>query len=388
MKNFEKVRVLTTFNRKKTLEKSGVAEIEIYIYFSRKERKYISLKKCTEAEWKKFQGSKEDQTVINNYITILNNISSAGEEVNVENFNKRIGYVRNDSENLLQKKYDKMKSSTTGFIDFIMDSITRENLRPATITRRNVVLKSLKEFKKLKRMSDLTRINLLAYDEWLREGNIRTDATIHNYHKTLKMYTRMAKERDLIEKDPYDLCHFSRGKSKERQPLTEDELLAIRNLKNLGIHERRVRDMFIFAAYTGLAYVDLMAFDFKTMTEKYGDSYYIDGNRVKTGSNYFTPILPPAMEILKRNNYELPHMSNQKVNDGLKVLKGLAKITKPVSFHVARHSFATLTLAHDVPIENVARMLGHKDIKTTQIYSKILKSTVQRHGNTLAQVIK
>ena len=93
------------------------------------------------------------------------------------------------------------------------------------------------------------------------------------------------------------------------------------------------------------------------------------------------------MEILERNNYELPHMSNQKVNDGLKVLKGLAKITKPVSFHVARHSFATLTLSHNVPIEKLARMMGHQDIKTTQIYAKILKSTIQKEGDALAASI-
>jgi site-specific recombinase XerD len=68
-------------------------------------------------------------------------------------------------------------------------------------------------------------------------------------------------------------------------------------------------------------------------------------------------------------------------------LESRANINKPLTFHVARHSFATLSLSHDVPIEKVARMLGHQDIKTTQIYAKILKSTIERHSVDLSKAI-
>ena len=123
------------------------------------------------------------------------------------------------------------------------------------------------------------------------------------------------------------------------------------------------------------------------MVEQIGDMYYIDGSRLKTGSNFFTPILPPAMEILEKYNYTLPKISNQKANDYLHIIESRLGINKPITFHVARHSFATLALTHDIPIEKVARMLGHKDIKTTQIYAKILKSTVANHASDLAKAI-
>ena len=151
--------------------------------------------------------------------------------------------------------------------------------------------------------------------------------------------------------------------------------------------EARIRDLFIFAAYTGLAFCDTQDFDFRTMTEQIGDLYYIDGSRLKTGTNFFTPILPPAMEVLKKYNFKLPKISNQKANDILHMIEVRMGLNKPVTFHVARHSFATLSLSHDIPIEKVARMLGHKDIKTTQIYAKVLKSTIANHASDLSKVI-
>ena len=89
------------------------------------------------------------------------------------------------------------------------------------------------------------------------------------------------------------------------------------------------------------------------------------------------------MEVLKKYDYKLPHISNQKANDYLHVIQEKCDIQKSITFHVARHSFATFALAHDVPIENVARMLGHQNIATTQIYAKILHSTIERHAVAL-----
>ena len=132
-------------------------------------------------------------------------------------------------------------------------------------------------------------------------------------------------------------------------------------------------------AYTGLAYCDMSVFDYKTMTEEHSDYTYIDGARLKTGSNFFTPILPPAMEVLKKYDYKLPVVSNQKVNDYLFLLKERLGINKQVTCHIARHSFATLILSYDIPMENLKRMLGHKNIAVTQIYGKILKSNVEKN---------
>ena len=131
----------------------------------------------------------------------------------------------------------------------------------------------------------------------------------------------------------------------------------------------KVRDLFIFSAYTGLAYCDVMAFDFQTMTVKVGDLYFIDGSRIKTGSDYFTPILSPAMAVLKKYNFKLPRISNEKANEYLHLIQARMEMRKNLTFHVARHSFATLALSYDIPIADISKMLGHRDIKVTQIYA-------------------
>lgn len=189
-----------------------------------------------------------------------------------------------------------------------------------------------------------------------------------------------------IPRNPYKVVSIARGKCKERQPLLESELKKMRDFPFNGKLER-VRDLFIFSAYTGLAFCDTQSFDYDTMTIKEGNMTFIDGNRIKTDTKFFTPILGPAMDVLKKYDYELPHLSNQKANDYLHLIQAQLGITKNLTFHVARHSFATLALAHDVPIENVARMLGHEDIRTTQIYAKVLRTTIERHATALQGAI-
>ena len=93
------------------------------------------------------------------------------------------------------------------------------------------------------------------------------------------------------------------------------------------------------------------------------------------------------MEVLKKYDYKLPHMSNQKANEYLKIIRIQLNIRQNMTFHVARHSFATLALAHGISIENVAKMLGHKNIKTTQLYAKVLRKNLTDNSDMLAKEI-
>ena len=301
----------------------------------------------------------------------------------LENLNSHLGV---ETKHIVKKDDEPKNKSKESFIDFIRDQLATEGTRNSTKRQKLVAFDALVRWGKIKTFEDLTHTKLKLWDEWLHEESTRTDACVYNYHKRIKPYVRMAYEKGIIDKDPYTMCHFPRGKSKERKPLTEVELKKMREAE-LPSKEAKVRDLFIFAAYTGLAFCDVMDFDFESMTEKSGDMYFIDGSRLKTGTNFFTPILAPAMEVLERYNYKLPKISNQKANDYLHLVESRLKINKSITFHVARHSFATLSLSHDVPIEKVARMLGHSDIKTTQIYAKILKSSVEKHALNLSNAI-
>ena len=256
------------------------------------------------------------------------------------------------------------------FIEFCRNRFENEGLAKNSVKDFTVVFNALEECGCLNTFADLTKANVMAWDTWLRMGNKRSDYTINGYHKKVKKYTKILWQLEMIESDPYQYVKFPKGSNKERNPLDETELLKMRNLKCKGYLER-ARDRFIFMAYTGLAFCDMDLFDFDTMTEERKDYTYIDGERLKTGSKFFTPILPPAMDVLKKYDYKLPKITNQKLNEYCHVIESLCEIHKPVTCHIARHSFATLMLYYGFTLEEVKKMLGHKDIKTTQIYAKL-----------------
>lgn len=290
------------------------------------------------------------------------------------------------SENSEPNGVCKKSSVSDDFLRYMEDAIKKENIQYATFKHKRTTVDLLKKFGKIRKYSDLTPGNILSFDEWLRDGT-RSDVTVSGYHKVVKMYVHKLHIAEIISSNPYDRVKIKRGRNKEREPLTEDELKALR-LANLTGKLDRVRDLFIFSAYTGLSYADAQLFDYKTMTEKLGDMYYIDGERVKTGSKYFTPILGPAMKVLKKYNYKLPRISNQKGNDYLHIIQDRLQIRKKMTFHVARHSFATMCLTNGCTIEEVCKMLGHHDIRTTQIYAKILKTTIMRTSEALFKNIR
>ena len=347
--------VTVIFDRLGAAKRSGRGKIEIRVYLSANVRKYIVVGETSRMGWKTFQHSQELALKVEHYEEIVNAMKLLGEDMTI-------------------------------FIEFMRSEIKREKLREGTLRHKKLVLDTLVSYGKIKTIADLTPANIRAFDRWLHDTGERTEVTIWNYHKRIKKYTRILKLNEIIEHDPYEYCKISRGHSKPRTPLTEQELLKLRKVQLIDKLDR-VRDLFIFAAYTGMAYADVQRFDFKKMTHKIGRLYYIDSERLKTGTEFYTPILKPAMDVLKKYDFKLPKITNQKANDYLHVIEVQCGFKKSLTFHLARHSFATLALAHDVPIEDISRMLGHSDIKTTQIYCKILKTTVQRHSEVLASSI-
>ncbi|MBQ3539508.1 MAG: tyrosine-type recombinase/integrase [Bacteroidaceae bacterium] len=383
--------VRVVFDRRKRVEATGKGNVEIIIQLSRLAVKKIIVDSMTPEEWEVYKDAPYLKKEVANYEKIVNAMELLGEDMTVDNFNKHIGVdtpVRNTSKKKSKESVSETKDEriNESFLDFMHDAIVKEKSAATTKRQKFVALDALRRWGGIVTFADISTKKLREYDAWLREDGTRSDVAVNNYHKRTKMYVRQAYEKGIIEKDYYSMVHFPRGKCKERNPLSEAELMKLRTVE-LPSREARVRDLFIFSAYTGLAFCDAQAFDFFTMAEQRGDMFYIDGSRLKTGTKFYTPILPPAMEVLKRYNFQLPKISNQKGNEYLRVVKSIAGIRKPLTFHIARHSFATLSLSHDVPIEKVARMLGHTDIKTTQIYAKILKSTIETYATELSKAI-
>lgn len=384
-----KTYVTPVFDRRKKVESMGYGKVELLIKVSTTVKKYVGLKFCNECEWQTYHHSSELKNTIKMYNDIVIRMLDLETEISLDILNSYLGVEKTKDE---EKEKQTKLSSATGFIDFMKEQMDKEQLGEGTRKHKKSAIDAIEAFGRLSRFADLTPKNVKDFDEKIRNeklenGKLRTATTVDNYHKVLKKYARLAFEYDFIAKNPYDspLCKFKRGVHAERKPLSEAELKRIIDLEITNEKLCKARDLFIFSAYTGLAYIDAQNFDFEKMTEKSGDTYYIDGARVKTGEPYFTPILPPAMDVLKKYNYVLPKISNQKLNDYLHVIEGMVGINKNMTSHVARHSFATLVLAHDVPIEKVAKMLGHAEIKTTQIYAKVMKSSIEKHTQALIQ---
>jgi len=238
--------------------------------------------------------------------------------------------------------------------------------------------------------SDLTYENVLKFDYWLRSKD-KTTSTILKYHSVLKMYITHAIRLDLFtaQNNPYLKFKPERPKPGKRKYLDIDEVRSIEEKEFSMKRLNQVKDVFLFSIYTGLAYADicdLKKADIYTDPEKYK---WIWRDRMKTESEYKVPLLPQAAAILERYHEEtalLPVKSNQKMNAYLKEIATLCEIDKELTFHMARHTFATtITLSNDVPIDTVSKMMGHSSLKTTQIYAKIVDSKMKSDMQNLRE---
>lgn len=219
---------------------------------------------------------------------------------------------------------------------------------------------------------------------------LRTVAECNNnstvkHTKNLGKILKICYHNNWIEKD---LVMYYKGKFNEVTVnfLTGEEIKIISNKNFIGKGLNLVRDIFIFSCYTGLAYIDIFNLTKDNVAIGIDGNLWITTNRQKTNTASNIPLLPVAEKIIRK--YEnhpfstqadklLPVYTNQKINEYLKTIADNCEIKKKLTFHIARHTFATtITLGNNVSMESVSKMLGHKSIKTTQHYAKILDQRV------------
>ncbi|MBP7396123.1 MAG: site-specific integrase [Flavobacterium sp.] len=262
---------------------------------------------------------------------------------------------------------------------------------PGTLERYKTSLSHTIEFLQWKyKVSDI-EINKIDhafvtdYEFWLRSVRNCANNTAVKYIKNFNKIIKICLANDWLDKNPF-ANYKSKVKEVERVYLSEEE---IQNIIEKDFKTERlslVRDIFLFSCFTGLAYIDV-----KNLTKSH-ISIGIDGekwiftHRQKTESASKIPILPLTQMIIDKYednpqsvNQEklLPILSNQKMNAYLKEIATVCNIEKELTFHIARHTFATtVTLTNGVPIESVSKMLGHKNLRTTQHYAKVLDKKV------------
>lgn len=284
-----------------------------------------------------------------------------------------------------------------------MEKLIGKEYAIATLKNYRTCLKHLKKFlwSSYKRSDiDVKRIEpafLNDFDFFLRTVAKCGNNSSVKHTKNLGKILKICYQNNWIEKDP---ASYYKGKFNEVTTnfLTEEEINTIANKNFVGQGLNLVRDIFIFSCYTGLAYIDIYNLKSNQITLGIDGNRWIMTNRQKNGNSSNIPLLPIAEEIIKK--YEnhpgvlqsgklLPVYTNQKVNEYLKTIAENCEINKNLTFHIARHTFATsVTLGNNVSMESVSKMLGHKSIRTTQHYAKILDKKVAEDMHTLKNLLK
>lgn len=211
--------------------------------------------------------------------------------------------------------------------------------------------------------------------------------TVMKHIQRLRKMVTLAFHLEWLDKDPFRRWKMTFEK-RERDFLSKNELSNLQHMEIPLDRLDRIRDLFIFSCYTGLSYGDLIELLEDEISVGIDGKAWIITKRNKTNSAVKVPLLAPALKILEKykdhpitqvTDKLLPQCSNQKVNLYLKELAILAGLKKNLTFHMARHTFATtVTLSNGVPIETVSKLLGHSKIATTQIYARVLEDKISK----------
>lgn len=206
--------------------------------------------------------------------------------------------------------------------------------------------------------------------------------TVMKHIERLKKMINVAIKMEWIERDPFASYQLTFEKV-ERECLSQEELAKLESHPFKIARLQAVRDLFVFSCYTGLAYIDVMRLTPEHIEKGVDGDLWLMTKRQKTSNAVSVPLLPKALQMIERYKVHpkcvtsgtlFPRISNQKLNSYLKEVAEACGIAKNLTFHLARHTFATtVTLTNGVPIESVSKMLGHSNIRTTQIYAKVVE---------------
>ena len=309
-----------------------------------------------------------------------------------------------DVAEIRRKVYGLPKHDDVSMIQWIEEEIPNLNITEATRYHYFTLLMRLKEYGKMRRFGDLTVKALYDWDAWLHRLEkpmskakkqmkaaqiFINQSTVYNYHKDFRALLYRAEKFGLIDSNPYGRVKgaFKRDNTEKIAYLTEDEMQRIIDMPMKdGSPVAIARDLFVFQMFTGLSYSDMQAFDIRDYHIEDG-VYTFNGARIKTGVPYVSHLLNPSVEVLKKYGMQIPKMVNSKYNQNLKAIGMVAGLNIELHSHVARHTFATWMLRNGVKVENLAKMLGHSDIRTTQHYARVLAKSVHEEFDRVAALM-
>lgn len=231
----------------------------------------------------------------------------------------------------------------------------------------------------------ITALEYFIRNHPIKDSDPCTNNGTMKHLERLKKMINWAVRNEWIEKNPFNNYKL-KYKHKERDFLNAEELCILEKADLGTIMLRQVNDLFVFSCYTGLAYIDLVNLAPNQIVAGSNSTRWIRTSRAKNDIGVNVPLLKPAIDIMEKfksgNDAAIretifPRISNQEMNRSLKIIAGICGIQKYLTFHLARHTFATtVTLMNGVPIESISKMLGHSKLSTTMIYARVTQFKV------------
>ena len=379
----EKISYNLVFNRKKRLNKRGMALVQVEAYLNRK-KMYFSTKIYLKPEqWdakRKMVKNHPNANVLNRML--YENIAAIEQtELGLWQQGKSI------SLDLLKNSIDKPLSNGRSFLTFFKEEIANSSLKESTRQNHLSTLELLQEFKKEVLFTDLTFEFVSSFDNYLQSKGYHLN-TIAKHMKHLKRYINVAINKEYMDIQKYAFRKYKiKSIEGSHTHLAPEELHKFENLQLTGRYTRlqKTKDAFLFCCYAGLRYSDFTNLTSANIVEVHQETWIIYKS-VKTGMEVRLPLYllfeGKGIQILQRYKDDFNSFfklkDNSNINKELNILAGLAKIDKRVSFHTARHTNATLLLYNGANITTVQKLLGHKSVKTTQVYANIMDITVVR----------
>ena len=379
----EKISYNLVFNRKKRLNKRGMALVQVEAYLNRK-KMYFSTKIYLKPEqWdakRKMVKNHPNANVLNRML--YENIAAIEQtELGLWQQGKSI------SLDLLKNSIDKPLSNGRSFLTFFKEEIANSSLKESTRQNHLSTLELLQEFKKEVLFTDLTFEFVSSFDNYLQSKGYHLN-TIAKHMKHLKRYINVAINKEYMDIQKYAFRKYKiKSIEGSHTHLAPEELHKFENLQLTGRYTRlqKTKDAFLFCCYAGLRYSDFTNLTSANIVEFHQETWIIYKS-VKTGMEVRLPLYllfeGKGIQILQRYKDDFNSFfklkDNSNINKELNILAGLAKIDKRVSFHTARHTNATLLLYNGANITTVQKLLGHKSVKTTQVYANIMDITLVR----------
>mgnify|MGYP001066000968 CR=1 FL=1 len=379
----KKISYSLVFNRKKKLNKKGMALVQVEAYLNRRKMYFSTRVYLKPDQWDVKRRMVKNHPNSDALNRMLYDFIADIEQKELGLWQQR----RSISLDSLKDSIEKPENNGNSFLTFFKEEVNNSSLKESTRQNHLSTLELLQEYKKDIVFTDLTFEFVSSFDNYLQSKGYHLN-TIAKHMKHLKRYINVAINKEYMDIQKYAFRKYKiKSIEGSHTHLAPEELYRFENLQLTGRYTRlqKTKDAFLFCCYAGLRYSDFTSLTSANIVEFHQETWIIYKS-VKTGIEVRLPLYllfeGKGIEILQRYKDDLDSFfklkDNSNINKELNLLAGLAKIDKRVSFHTARHTNATLLLYSGANITTVQKLLGHKSVKTTQVYANIMDITVVR----------